>query len=226
MKTVIVTGAAGNLGEAVVNKFLSEKYKVIGTVNHSKADSNVKGFEKMKVDLANEDDAAQFVGSVIQKHGSIDVAVLTAGGFAMGKIAETKMDDIMKQFTINFQTAYNIARPVFIQMIKQNNGRIFLVGSRPALDAKASKGMVAYGLSKLLVVRLAEMMNEEAKGHNVVTSVIVPSTIDTPQNRKAMPGAKFENWVKPEAIADVIASYCADTMNIVKEPLIKVYGNA
>jgi len=69
-------------------------------------------------------------------------------------------------------------------------------------------------------------MNEEAKGHDVITSVIVPSTIDTPQNRKAMPDAKFENWVKPEAIADVIASYCDDTMSIVKEPLIKVYGNA
>src|ERR1044071_3453037 len=181
MKTVIVTGAAGNLGEAVVNKFISEKYNVIGTVNRSKADTDVKGFEKVKVDLANENDAAQFVESVVQKQGSIDVAVLTAGGFAMGKIADTKMDDIMKQFTINFQTAYNIARPVFTQMMKQNSGRIFLVGSKPALDAKASKGMVAYGFSKLLVVRLAEMMNEEAKGHDVVTSVIIPGTIDTPQ---------------------------------------------
>jgi NAD(P)-dependent dehydrogenase (short-subunit alcohol dehydrogenase family) len=226
MKTVIITGAAGNLGQAVVNKFQSEKYNVIGTVNQSKPDADIKGFEQVKVDLTNEEDSTLFVESVVQKHGTIDVAVLTVGGFAMGKITDTKMNDIMAQYRLNFQTAYNVARPVFIQMMKQNSGRIFLVGSRPAIDGKASKGMVAYGLAKSLIFRLAEMMNEEAKGHDVVTTVIVPGTIDTPENRKAMPDAKFENWVKPEAIADVIALYCNDIYGIVKEPVIKVYGNA
>ena len=66
-------------------------------------------------------------------------------------------------------------------MLKQNSGRIFMVGSRPGIDMKNSKGMVAYGLAKSLIFRLAELMNDEAKGTDVVTSVIVPSTIDTPQ---------------------------------------------
>jgi hypothetical protein len=69
-------------------------------------------------------------------------------------------------------------------------------------------------------------MNDEAKGHNVVTSVVVPSTIDTPQNRKAMPDADFDKWVKPEAIADVIYFHCSDAAAVLREPVIKVYGNS
>ena len=77
-----------------------------------------------------------------------------------------------------------------------------MIGSRPGANMKNSKGMVAYGLGKSLIFHLAELMNEEAKGTNVVTNVIVPSTIDTPQNREAMPHADFNKWVTPEAIAD------------------------
>jgi NAD(P)-dependent dehydrogenase (short-subunit alcohol dehydrogenase family) len=111
-------------------------------------------------------------------------------------------------------------------MMKQNSGNIFLIGSRPGLNAAAGKGMVAYGLGKSLIFRLAELMNDEAKGHNVTTSVVVPGTIDTPQNRKAMPDANFSNWVKPEAIADAIYFYCSDKASAIREPVIKLYGNA
>jgi len=69
-------------------------------------------------------------------------------------------------------------------------------------------------------------MNDEAKGYNVVTSVVVPSTIDTPQNRKSMPDADPSKWVKPEAIADVINFYCSDEASVLREPIIKVYNNS
>jgi len=154
------------------------------------------------------------------------VAVLTVGGFAMGKIVDTKTSDIAKQYKLNFETAYNAARPIFVQMLDQSNGRIFIVGSKPGLDARNSKGMIAYGLAKSLIFRLAELMNDEAKGKNVVTSVIVPSTIDTPQNRNSMPDAHFDNWVKAEAIADAIYWHCTAEAAIIREPVIKVYNNA
>ena len=229
MKTAIVTGASGNLGQAVVKKFIDEGYFVVGTIvpnDPIPIDFPADKFKKIVVDLMNEDDAQKFIDGVIAKHGSIDAAVLTVGGFAIGKIAETKTADIMKQYKLNFETAYNIARPTFVQMIKQNSGRIFIVGSKPGLDARNGKGMVAYGLAKSLIFRLAELMNDEAKGKNVVTSVIVPSTIDTPQNRKAMPDANFDNWVKPEAIADIIYWHCTNEASIVREPVIKVYNYA
>lgn len=228
MKTAIVTGASGNLGQEVVKKFIAGGYKVVGTA-HSDTDAinfPANQFERVVVDLMNEDDAQRAVSDVVSKYGTVDAAILTVGGFAMGHIADTKISDIMKQYKLNFETAYNIARPVFTQMIKQNGGRIFLIGSRPGLDAKNGKGMVAYGLAKSLIFRLAELMNDEGKSHNVVTSVIIPSTIDTPQNRNAMPDANFNNWVKAEEIADVIYYYCSDEAISLREPIIKVYGNS
>jgi len=229
MKIAIVTGASGNLGQAAIRKFIDEGYKVIGTIvpNDPVAiDFPADKLEKVVVDLLNEDDSAKFVSSVISKYGSIDVVVLTVGGFAIGTVIETKTSEIIKQYKLNFETAYNIARPVFAQMMKHNNGRIFIIGARPGLDATSGKGMVAYGLGKSLVFRLAELMNDEAKGTNVVISVVVPSTIDTPQNRKGMPDADPAKWVKSEAIADVIYYYCTDAAAILREPLIKVYNNS
>jgi len=229
MKTAIVTGASGNLGQAVVKKFIGEGYKVIGTVipnDPAPMDFPADRFEKTIVDLLSEDDSRKAIAAAVSKYGAIDAAVLTVGGFAMGHIADTKTSDIMKQYQLNFETAYNIARPVFIQMKEQNNGRIFLVGSRPGLDAKNGKGMVAYGLAKSLIFRLAELMNDEGKAHNVVTSVIIPSTIDTPQNRKAMPDADPNNWVKAEEIAGVIFYYCTEEAKSLREPVLKIYGNS
>jgi NAD(P)-dependent dehydrogenase (short-subunit alcohol dehydrogenase family) len=229
MKTAIVTGASGNMGQAVIKKFIDEGYKVIGTVipnDPVPMDFPEDKLDKVVVDLMNEDDSAKFIASIISKYGSVDAAVLTVGGFAMGSVAETKTSDIVKQYKLNFETAYNVARPVFVQMMKQNSGRIFIIGSKPGLSSVNSKGMVAYGLAKSLIFRLAELMNAEAKGTNVVTSVIVPSTIDTPQNRKSMPDADPSKWVKPEAIADVIHFYCTDAAAVLREPVIKVYNNS
>jgi NAD(P)-dependent dehydrogenase (short-subunit alcohol dehydrogenase family) len=229
MKTAIVTGASGNLGQGVIKKFLSEGYFVAGTTipnDPVKIEINDQNLETTIVDLMNEEGSQKFVDTIVAKHGSIDAAILTVGGFAMGKIADTKTADVSKQHKLNFETAYNVARPVFNQMMKQGQGRIFLIGSRPGSDMHYSKGMVAYGLAKSLMFRLAELMNDEAKGNNVVTAVIVPSTIDTPQNRQSMPDADFDKWVKPEAIADVIYFYCTLQASIIREPVIKVYNNA
>lgn len=229
MKTVIITGASGNLGQAVAKKFLEESFRVIGTVvpnDPVRLSITHQNLELVAVDLANEEEAERFVQSIAEKYKTIDAAILTVGGFAMGSIAETKMADILKQHTLNFQTTYHVARPVFMHMIRQESGRIFLTGARTGLDMKNSKGMVAYGLSKSLIFRLAELMNGEAKGHNVVTTVIAPSTIDTPQNRKSMPDADPSKWVDAADIARIIHFYCSDPALALREPVLKIYNNA
>ncbi|MGH2553796.1 MAG: SDR family NAD(P)-dependent oxidoreductase [Chitinophagaceae bacterium] len=229
MKTIIVSGASGNLGQAVIKKFLTEDYFVSGTIipiDPVRIEIENKNFESVVVDLLDEGAVNGYAEQVIARNESIDAAVLTAGGFAMGKISETHIAEIQKQIKLNFETAYNLARAVFMQMMKQGKGRIFLIGSRPGYDMKHSKGMVAYGLSKSLIFRLADLMNDEAKGTDVVTSVVVPSTIDTPQNRQSMPDADFSKWVKPESIANVIYFYCSREAAILREPIIKVYGNS
>lgn len=228
-KTVIVTGSAGNMGQAIVKKFLTEGFHVVGTVvpnDPVSIDIDDNHFEKVIVDLMREDATEKFIGEVAAKNKTIDAAVLTVGGFAMGKVADTKSADILNQYKLNFETAWHVARPVFIQMMQQGYGRIFLVGSRPGISAMEGKGMVAYGLSKSLIFRLAEFLNDEAKGSNVVTSVLVPSTLDTPQNRKSMPNADFASWVKPEAIAAAVYFYCSDEAAALREPVIKLYNNS
>jgi NAD(P)-dependent dehydrogenase (short-subunit alcohol dehydrogenase family) len=226
LQTAIITGASGNLGAAVVKKFLDKGYKVTGIVHQkSEAAESMNNYEEITLDLLNEADCRKVVAGIIQKYGAIDVAVLTAGGFAMGDIEATDMAAIRQQVQLNFETAYNIARPVFIQMMKQNSGRIFLTGSQAGANTSDAKGVTAYGLSKSLLFNLAKIMNAESKGKNVVTSVIVPGIIDTPQNRKSMPGKDFSAWTTPAQIADVISFYSSAEASVIREPVIKVYNN-
>jgi NAD(P)-dependent dehydrogenase (short-subunit alcohol dehydrogenase family) len=204
-ETVIITGAAGNLGQAMVSKFLQEGYQVAGIVAPADKTDQLPKHDRLYIqtaDLTNEANTELVVGEVIKKWGNIDVAVLTVGGFAMGIISETSLEDITHQIKLNFNTAYSVVRPVFKQMRINGKGRIFLVGSGPGLNMHNSRGMTAYGLSKSLLFRLSELLNEESSGTNMITQVIVPSTIDTPQNRKSMPDADFSKWVKAETIAN------------------------
>lgn len=227
-KTAIITGASGNLGQAVVKKFIDKNYNIIGTIHNKQEQKNYKekNVEEVELDLLDEENCQKFVETTIIKNKTIDVAVLTAGGFAMGNIAKTKTSDIAKQYQLNFETAYNIARPVFLQMMKQGSGRIFLIGSRQGLDILKGKGALAYTFSKSLLFHLAELLNAEAKGKNVVVSVIVPSIIDTPQNRESMPGEDYSAWVSPSQIADVIYLYSGEEGSAIREPVIKIYNNS
>ena len=229
MKTALVTGASGNLGQAVIQQFLAAGYHVTGTVvpaDPVKLPVTHPDLSLVEADLLNETAAARVSQSVIDKYGHIDAAILTVGGFAMGTVAETTAADLLRQYKLNVETAYNIARPVFLQMMKQGSGRIFMIGARPGIDMKNSKGMIAYGMAKSLIFRMAELMNDEAKGTNVVVAVVVPSTIDTPQNRKAMPDADFSKWVSPASIASVIHFHCSDEAASQRETVIKLYGNS
>ncbi len=224
MKTAIVSGAAGNLGKAVAQQLLDEGYRVYGTVTKDTPGllDAYPEFRVVEVDLTDEAASDNLVNQIASSESSIDAAVLTVGGFAMGHMKDTPLALINQQFTVNFITAYNVARPVFLQMLKQGHGRIFLTGSRPGADPHAAKGMLAYGLSKSLLFELAVILNDEAKGTNVVTTVIVPGTIDTPQNHQAMPGADSSGWVKPESIAGIISMYLGEATAQVKEPVIRI----
>lgn len=226
MPNVIITGATGNMGQAMVKKFAGEGYAVIGLFSPRDVipeKDNSLFADKYAVDLLSESEVEDTVGLITNKYTTIDNVVCTAGGFAMGDITNTKVSDINKQVRLNFETAYIITRLVFTQMMKQNAGRIFLVGSRPGLSAKRSTGTIGYGLSKSLLFRLAEILNEEAKGKNVVTGVIVPGTIDTKQNRESMPEADFSTWVTPEEIADAVFFYCTRKAASLREPVLKLY---
>ena len=229
MKNIIITGANGNLGTAVVKKFLEEKYKVIAVDNANNHLSFATGnpnFEFKTVDLTKEEAASSFTQDIISANKKIDGGLLLVGGFAMGSIDKTSGADIDKMISLNFKTAYFLARPLFQHLMENGSGRLVFVGGSPALKPEQGKRMIAYALSKSLLFKLAEFLNAEAKGKNVVASVIVPSTIDTAENRKSMPDANPANWVKAEQIAEVLEFICSEEGSIVREPVYKLYNNA
>lgn len=229
MKTVIITGANGNLGTAVTTLFLEQAYKVIATVVTEEGKNGLpvhQNLEVVVVNLTNEDETALFVQNVITRYKKIDAALLLVGGFAMGNLKSTSSGDIKKQIALNFDTAYHVARPLYEHMLQNNNGRIVFIGARPALQAADGKALIAYSLSKSLLFKLAEYLNEEGKGKNVTATVVVPSTLDTALNRKSMPEANPDNWVKPEALADVLAFVVSEKAAPLRETVLKVYNNA
>lgn len=226
---ILITGASGNMGQAMVRKFLQEGFKVTGLVPpNDKVTISIAdpAFTIRSVDLGNEAATDNAMQELITANNGINAAILTVGGFAMGDIAATSGEDISRQYQLNFLTAYHVVRPLFSHMKANGKGKIFLVGSRPGMDMKNGKGMTAYALAKSLIFRLAELLNEEARGTDVTTTVIVPSTIDTPQNRAAMPDADFAQWVSPEAIAEAVFFYCTEKATAIREPVIKLYGRS
>jgi NAD(P)-dependent dehydrogenase (short-subunit alcohol dehydrogenase family) len=228
MRTVIITGANGNLGTTVTNAFLAKDYKVIATVRKDEDLAELpqhKNLQAVVIDLTTEEETAQFVQEVIKEHGAIDGALLLVGGFAMGNIGTTGSQDIKKQITLNFDTAYHVARPLFGHMMQRKTGRIILIGARPALQPSAGKNLVAYGLSKSMLFKLAEYLNAEARGTDVTVSVLAPSTIDTEPNRRSMPDADFDKWVKPGALAEVMEFLVSGKGDPLRETVLKVYGN-
>lgn len=226
MKHIIITGATGNLGRATVERLRAEGHYLIVTARPgSKAVPVGDNLEVYELDLSDEQAAQDFVHAVAAKHGTVDAAILLAGGYAGGGIEGTTGSQIHEMISLNFDTAYHVARPSFNQMIQQAaGGRIIFIGARPALRPQDGSKNVAYGLSKSMLFRLAEMMNAAGEDHGVVSSVIVPGTIDSPANRKDMPTADFSRWVKPGDIAEMIAILISDKAASLREPIIKMYG--
>lgn len=229
MQHVLITGASGNLGKALVNRFLASSNRVTAIVmprDPVPLDNDSPLFSKYEADLGDEAFVERLVGQVIREHGDIQVAILTAGGFAMGDISSTSSSEILKQYRLNVETAYHTARPVFLHMKQKGYGRIFMVGSRPGSDMGVSKGTVAYGLTKSLIFRLAEILNASADGANVVSTVIVPSIIDTPQNRASMPDADFSTWMNPDRMAEIVEFYSSPSADGLREPILNMFNKA
>lgn len=230
-KKVVISGAAGNLGQAVTQQFIREGYTVTALTQpaHTHQAESLKkqvgAQEKLHItelDVLDEKAVEAFVGSAGK---DTDAAVLLVGGFAMGGIAQTDEQLLDQMISLNFKSVYHLARQFFTRMAAKGGGRIVLVGARAAIEAQGGNGVLAYTISKTMVVKLAQILNVEGKSKNVVTSIVVPNIIDTPQNRADMPNADFTTWVKPEEIARIIAFACSAEAAKLDEPVYKIYGH-
>jgi NAD(P)-dependent dehydrogenase (short-subunit alcohol dehydrogenase family) len=177
------------------------------------------------VDLTNPDSLERMVKSACERFGCIDALVNTVGGYRGGKpVHETELSDWDFLFGVNLRTTLLCCRAVVPQMLHQGGGKIVTVASRDGLAGSA--GYSAYSASKSAVLRLTESMAAELKTSNINVNCIMPGTIDTPQNRKAIPGGDFSKWVAPEAIAEVILFLISNAARAINGAAVPVFGKA
>jgi NAD(P)-dependent dehydrogenase (short-subunit alcohol dehydrogenase family) len=230
-KVAVVAGGTGGLGRAVSQALLAEGAKVIVTYREQKeldvltseaggAASSLRG---VKVDVTDEVAVRDLFEKILAEDGHIDILVNAVGAFAGGtNLWETEAKIFDQMLALNLRSGYILARAVVPLMLKQKSGVIMNVASKAAVDH--GSGASAYAASKAAAVALMDSLAAEVKGRGVRVNSILPSIIDTVANRKAMPGADFAKWPKPEEIARVILFLCSDDAKLIHGASIPVYG--
>lgn len=222
---VVVTGIGGNLGQSAFRILSARGCKVTGIWSMGKRPAD-KIQDDFEADLTDETATATCINEIASKKGRIDVLIACAGGFESGTIQATSLDMVKKMMRLNFDTAWNVVRPVFMKMKEQDSpGRIILVGARPAFDPTRGKDVVAYALSKSALNELASLINASAAPKDIVCSVIVPGTIDTPQNRSWAGNMDTSSWVTPEELAKGMEFLISPEGAKLREPILRFYGD-
>ena len=223
-KTCLITGAAGNLGRAVAGAFASEGASLILLDHHednlrSAYGSEGDGRRFALADLRN----AQSVARALPTRTRIDILCNIAGGFRMGQpVHETPEDSWELMLGLNAKSVINCARAVVPGMLAAGRGKIVNIAALAGLSGKANMG--AYSASKSAVIRLTESMSAELRDRGINVNCILPSTIDTPQNRADMPKADPRRWVAPDALADVVLFLASDAARAIHGAAIPVNG--
>jgi len=229
-KVTLITGAAGALGSAVVETFRGAGATLVLVDRHlerlrSRHEALVSDDRvvMLEADLTRSEDVRAMVATACERLGGIDVLINVAGGFTMGpafhEMPEERWDQMLD---MNARTTFLTCRAVIPSMLERGGGAIVNVAARAALEGKAK--MAPYVVSKAAVVRLTESLAAEYRSRAINVNCILPGTIDTPQNREAMPKAKHETWVAPEALAEVILFLASEHARAVHGASIPVVG--
>jgi NAD(P)-dependent dehydrogenase (short-subunit alcohol dehydrogenase family) len=209
-RVVMVTGAAGNLGRAVAKAFAD-----LG--------ASVVPIERKDADLRDAQSVQQAVDRVLAQHGRIDVLCNLAGAFRMGPaLHETPDADWDFLFDVNAKSVLHMSRAVVPSMMRNNAGKIISVAAHAAL--KGAAGMGAYVASKSAVIRITETLAAELREKNINVNCVLPTIIDTPENRAAMPKADPRRWVAPQDLAAVIVFLASDAARALHGAAIPVTG--
>lgn len=229
---ILITGAAGNLGRAVAQAFAAQgahlalldlhSEGIEATMASCRGQASARAFPSNLIDAPTVDAT---VDAVLAAFGRIDVLANIAGGFTMGPlIQDTEDKDWDFMMDLNVRSVFHTCRRVIPAMLDNGGGRIVNVSARAAEQGKGRMG--PYCASKAAVRTLTESLAAENKFDNINVNCILPGTIDTPQNRQAMPDADFSTWVPPAALADVVMFLASDAARCVSGAAIPVYGKS
>jgi NAD(P)-dependent dehydrogenase (short-subunit alcohol dehydrogenase family) len=235
MGVVVVTGAAGALGGAVTEALVARGDRVAAVVS-PRSVGNETGRRAPPVDAVAKKAGVLAIGldawpaavaRIEAELGAIDGAVFTAGAWAGGApVAEAAEGELRAMLDANLVTAHAALRGILPGMIARKKGSIVVIGSRAAVEPRTAAGSAAYAASKAAAVALAEVAAAENLAHGVRVNAVLPSTIDTPQNRKAMPHADASHWVSLPSLAGVILFLLSDAARDISGAAIPVYGRA
>jgi NAD(P)-dependent dehydrogenase (short-subunit alcohol dehydrogenase family) len=223
-KIALVTGADGGLGTQVTRALLDSGATVIG-VSRKIQQSSFDGssFIALSADLSSAQKTQTLVDGIAARFGRLDILAHLVGGFAGGKtIAETDDATFQRMLDLNLNSAFYVLRAVIPHMRRAGSGRIIAIGSRAAENP--GPGVGAYSASKAALVSLVQTLALENKDLAITANVILPGTMDTPANRKAMPGADTSKWVQPASVASLIAWLASEAGKDVNGAVIPVYG--
>src|SRR5580704_213980 len=237
-KVVLVAGGTGGLGRAVSLAFVEKGAKVSvtfqkpGDLDELKKTASRKlleaqgsSLEGYAVDVTDEAAVTKLIDAIVEGSGRLDFLVNAVGGYPGGiKLWETETKVFEQQLALNLRAGFVLARAAARVMVKQGSGAIVNVASKAAVDHAA--GAAAYAASKAAAVAMIDSLAADLKGTGVRANSILPSIIDTPANRKAMPKADFVKWPKPEEIARVILFLCSDEAKLIQGASVPVYGDS
>lgn len=224
-KIVLVTGANGGLGRDVMQALLDAGANVVGTSRRiDAAEFKSNSFTALPGELSSPAGAQAVVDFVVSKFGRLDVLAHTVGGFAGGpSIAETDDATFQRMMDLNLNCTFYLLRAAIPVMRKIPGGRIIAIGSRAAVDPGAGVG--AYSASKAAMVSLIRTVALENKDVGLTANVILPGTMDTPANRKAMPTADVSKWVQPSSVAGLVTWLAGGAGKDVNGAVLPVYGS-
>ena len=223
-KVVLVTGANGGLGAYVTRAFLDAGATVVGSSrNIRQTDFEHPSFTAQAAELGTGKGARDLVEQVVGRFGRLDVLVHTVGGFAGGQsIVETDDATYQRMLDLNLNSVFHILRAAINPLRQSGDGRLVAIGSRAAVEPGVLVG--SYSASKAAMVSLIRTVALENKDAGLKANVVLPGTMDTPANRKAMPNADFSKWVQPASVASLITWLASDAGKDMNGAVIPVYG--
>ena len=233
-KVVLVAGGTGGLGREVAMAFLEAGATIVVTYQAAEEFAAVVSRAQrigaapptgLSLDVTDAQAVEKCIAELVAKHGRLDILVNTVGGYAGGtNLWEVDPGTYDKMLQLNLKAGFVLARAVVPRMIKQNRGWIVNIASRAAFDHAA--GGALYAASKAAALAMMDSLAAEVKPFNINVNSVLPSIIDTAANRKAMPGADFAKWPKPEEIARVILFLCSEQARVIHGAAIPVYGKS
>jgi NAD(P)-dependent dehydrogenase (short-subunit alcohol dehydrogenase family) len=222
-RTVVLTGASGNLGRVVASAFADTgaSLALLDVKPGSTQESAKQIF--VQTDLFDAQSVQAAADRILQRFGRIDVLCNLAGGFRMGSpVHETSAQDWDFLFNLNARTVLHTAKAMVPAMLERGGGKIVNVAAYAAQKGAARMG--AYAASKSAVIRLTETMAAELREHNINVNCVLPTIIDTPQNRADMPDADPRRWVAPADLAQVIVFLASDAARAIHGAAVPVSG--